>query len=115
MPTVRRRSDFRNGSVRSTGTIATNSPGSKTLLLTPDFLKVQLGSQGFGAFGSFVLYALALISPTPRGLVPHNERRDAKLSRSTDRGDAQWLLWSCCALGGGPIDDRRSRRCFLCV
>jgi len=60
------------------GLAPTRFTGSKIVFLMPDFPKVRLGSQGFGVCGSFALCAVALTSRTPRGRVPHNERRDAK-------------------------------------
>src|SRR5215813_13918514 len=63
--------------------------GSKIALLTLDSLEVLLGSQGFGVSGSFVQYGDAWTFRTPRGRVPHSERRYARLSRSAYRDDAQ--------------------------
>src|SRR5437762_13462774 len=93
----------------------TRFTGSKIVLLMPDFLRVRLGSQGFGVSGSFAKCVVAWTSRRPRVHVPHNEHCDANLSRSTARGGAQWPRSFCCVRDAARNDDRRSRRCSLCV
>src|SRR5215472_4861151 len=78
--------------------------GSKIAFLMPEYLQVRLGSQAFAVSGSFAKCGLVWPFHTGWGRVPHSEPGCAKLSRSTDRGDAQSLRWFCCVLGVAPND-----------